>query len=184
MLLVYPFIEDKQYHYGQLNKYQNCRTDEYFPGGFGTIMTMKSNKRYNINEMKVISELLDGETIIINLENGNYYSLNETGSLVWNALVTSHTLGEIVDYFCARFNATKDEIEAEISKFVSFLEREALVMELVTKQEEKKPLEVVSEKSEFVLPKIEKYEDMQEMLLADPIHDVTETGWPVLKKTE
>jgi hypothetical protein len=30
----------------------------------------------------------------------------------------------------------------------------------------------------FVRPVLERYTDMQELLLLDPIHDVDETGWP------
>jgi len=34
----------------------------------------------------------------------------------------------------------------------------------------------------FVLPVLERYTDMQELLLIDPIHDVDETGWPRRKE--
>ncbi len=145
---------------------------------------MEPNKLYTVNEMKVISELLDGETIIINLENGNYYSMNETGSVIWNALATSHSLGEIFDHLSSRFSAPKEELEKELNNIVSFLEQDGLIMELLSNEEEVAPLEIFSEKTDFLIPVIQKYEDMQDMLLADPIHDVTDSGWPVLKKTE
>jgi hypothetical protein len=34
---------------------------------------------------------------------------------------------------------------------------------------------------DFEPPKFAKYNDMQNLLLSDPIHDVDETGWPNLE---
>jgi hypothetical protein len=147
---------------------------------------MEPTKLYTVNEMKVISELLDGETIIINLENGNYYSMNETGSIIWNTLANNHTLGAILEHLSSRFSAPKEELEKELGNIVSFLEQEELIMECVADPEtlHEVSLQTFSEKNDFIIPVIQKYEDMQDMLLADPIHDVTDSGWPVLKKTE
>ena len=39
---------------------------------------MPEAKTYSINASRAISENLDGETIIINLETGSYYSLNHS----------------------------------------------------------------------------------------------------------
>jgi hypothetical protein len=35
---------------------------------------------------------------------------------------------------------------------------------------------------EFVEPLLQKYTDMEEMLLLDPIHEVDEHGWPSARK--
>ena len=35
-----------------------------------------------------------------------------------------------------------------------------------------------SEKRPYVPPQIERFTDMQELLLLDPIHEVDDTGWP------
>jgi hypothetical protein len=39
-----------------------------------------------------------------------------------------------------------------------------------------------TEKKHFVAPCLHKYTDMQELLLIDPIHDVDDYGWPIIKK--
>ena len=49
-------------------------------------------KTYKVNTGKIISETLDGETIIINLETGCYYSMNPAGSQVWNAIIQGVSL--------------------------------------------------------------------------------------------
>jgi hypothetical protein len=37
---------------------------------------------------------------------------------------------------------------------------------------------VVSGRLSFTHPQLQKYTDMQELLLLDPIHEVEESGWP------
>ena len=39
-----------------------------------------------------------------------------------------------------------------------------------------------SERTPFMEPLIEKYEDMQDLLMLDPIYEVDFAGWPVVKK--
>lgn len=141
---------------------------------------MSSTHGYQINSSKAISETLDGETIIINLENGNYYSMNETGSVLWN-LVNSHAShSSILKHFLNVYAAPSTVVEKAINDLLTILKQDGLVLD--------DPIGVdvasspSSPKKPFITPTIERYEDMQEMLLADPIHDVDEIGWPTLKK--
>jgi hypothetical protein len=123
---------------------------------------MSESKKYFINSHKAISETIDGETIIINLETGSYYSMNPAGTALWNAIVKA---------------ASIPVGEPAIAGFMQNLLDEGLVLESDSSSDE-----IVEDVSMFLDPRIEKYEDMQEMLLADPIHDVETAGWPNLKK--
>ncbi len=128
-----------------------------------------NSKAYTINPKKCISETLDNETIIINLETGCYYSMNPAGTAIWSALT----------------NGTPIAINTPaVEDFLNQLITDGLVSEETT------PPNPLLERGgtvslDFVVteePKLEKYTDMQEMLLADPIHDVDTAGWPNLKK--
>ncbi len=55
---------------------------------------------------EIISGDVDGETVMMSIEGGNYHSLNETGSRIWDLLENSSTVGRIID-------ALKDEYETE-----------------------------------------------------------------------
>jgi hypothetical protein len=127
---------------------------------YGLIIYNK-NMNYEVNTQNAISETLDGETIIINLKSGNYYSMNKAGTAVWDAILARHSI-----------NPSSENM----SKFINFLLQEDLIL----KSTETASSSAFDDK-EFVNPKIEKYEEMREMLLADPIHDVAEAGWPKLK---
>ena len=125
---------------------------------------MVTTKTYRIDRNKAISETLDGETIIINLETGTYYSMNASGTTVWDALGKELPI-----------NVT----ESFVTDFLVFLERENLIANLSESESELSACFTANEK-----PVIEKYSDMQEMLLADPIHDVDTAGWPKMKDVE
>lgn len=141
------------------------------------------NKTYKINDGKVISETLDGETIIINLDTGNYYSTNGTAAIIWSQIESNNGTQNILNYFLNHYEVKEDILEKSIIEIIDLLIKDNLIIESVSNT-----LDEISEKQEnvqkesFIIPKIEKYDDMKEMLLADPIHDVDEKdGWPNLK---
>jgi hypothetical protein len=134
---------------------------------------------YIINTARAISETIDSETIIINLDTGNYYSMNESATLMWQQLSTAQTVDSLVSYYLGMFDASKDMVQIAIKETIDSLVQEQLIIE--TTDMVTAPQSTTTSKKVFVAPKIEKYDDMQEMLLADPIHDVDESGWPKLK---
>ena len=125
---------------------------------------------YSINTHKVISENLEGETIIIHLETGCYYSLNKDGGVIWQTILENKPI-----------NSDTQEVE----NFLDFLVKENLVHEIQDADSPSYQEGVAEGRGSLVRagnPNITKYTDMQEMLLADPVHDVDTAGWPNLKK--
>lgn len=143
---------------------------------------MHDDIAYLINTSKTISETLDGETIIINLENGNYYSVNPTASILWDMLSTGRSRADILRSFIARYDASADTIEKSVLDCLDFLKHDGLILETTPPSPTSSPESPLSLMKESFLPlKVDRYDDMQEMLLADPIHDVDQTGWPNMK---
>jgi hypothetical protein len=144
---------------------------------------MHLSQQFSIRNQQVINETLDNETIIINLETGVYYSLNPMGTLIWKAINAKLSFGLISNQLMGKYPEAV-EIEGIVEKYIAFLELEQLVEKIDFCETNLRDFEVIlqSELSSYVPPAIEKYEDMQEMLLADPIHEVEEDGWPKLKK--
>lgn len=120
-------------------------------------------KTYSINTSRAISETLDNETIIIDLETGCYYSMNAAGSAIWNAIGSGKAI------------PTQDPV---VGNFLKMLQDDGLIAQSESNQNE------IADAAQFADPSLQKYTDMQEMLLADPIHDVEAAGWPELKKEE
>lgn len=141
---------------------------------------MNLETKFEINPQKVISETLDGETIIINLETGTYYSMNETASFIWSDLQSGYSTQKIDEHLKLLYETEDKNIEQSLFEFIKLLE----VNGLITRSEAISDVSVQNEvehRKSYSMPAIEKYEDMQEMLLADPIHDVDVAGWPKRK---
>ncbi len=136
---------------------------------------------YEVNTLNAISETLDGETIVINLKSGAYFSMNETGSRIWDSIVARRSMDSIVQSLLGSYTISKEDAEKAFVAFVTELQKNELVNEIPDTGDS--PIEpAVAERKDFVAPHMNAYEDMREMLLADPIHDVAEVGWPTLKK--
>ena len=138
-------------------------------------------KTYELNAQKVVSETVDGESIIINLEKGNYYSLNQIGSEIWNFAITKNSNDSICEYISKRYEIDLETCRQSVDAFLNSLVDEGLLVESSEKSSVTIP-EWTGAKETYITPAFERYDDMQEMLLADPIHDVNESGWPILKK--
>ena len=125
--------------------------------------------RYRINSPKVIHQIFDTEVVIVNLESGNYYSVGGSGIDIWRFLDAGKSREEIAKAFAA-----SPENAAKVESFLDEIEREQLV---VAAPDNPAAREVASPKS-FVAPTIEKFTDMRDLLLLDPIHELDESGWP------
>ena len=141
---------------------------------------MESKSHYTIDPARVVSETLEGETMLINMENGNYYSLNKTASVLWALIEAGRTQAEILAAFLSRYEGDVDTITASVAKSFELFLDDRLIAES-NDPVPSVPEEAGAMKSPFEPLVIERHEDMQEMLLADPIHDVDASGWPTLK---
>ena len=160
---------------GMLRHSENCETFMY------------SSQRFSLNEPTVIQEIIDGEAIIADLSQGFYYSLDSTGSQVWNALVSGSTIDSIVDACTANFTGDREEIASGIYRLLDRLQEEQLIVPRVGEGSNGNTdlTEVFAASGEaFTAPVLSKYTDMEQLLLLDPIHDVDETGWPNEPGTE
>ena len=140
-------------------------------------------KRYKLGGPNFAQEILDGEAIIVNLEKGSYYSLDQAGALIWHLLSMGASEGEVLAELIGSYSGQRSEIEAGFKDLVENLEREGI---LVVDQEavyRGKPSTTMAAegKPAFVKPSLQKYTDMEAILMLDPIHDVDADGWPNAK---
>jgi len=76
------------------------------------------NKTYKINESKAISETIDGETIIINLETGYYYSVNKTATVIWNEIQKHNSVKNISQHFLNHYDTDISTVENSIKEII------------------------------------------------------------------
>lgn len=136
-------------------------------------------QRFRINKPSIVNELIDGEAVMINLDTGSYYSADKIGAVIWALLAAGASGAEIIADIGCRFEGGPAEIQQGVESFLDHLLKEKLVVPDAAVQ----PSSVVDNapppvRVPFQNPKLDRYDDMQDLLLADPIHDVPETGWP------
>ena len=84
------------------------------------------NSPVSVSSSQASSELL-GEVVILELESGVYYGLNETGSLIWSLLQSDKSLVEIQELILAEYDIEPEQCTQYIIKLVKKLEEKGLV---------------------------------------------------------
>jgi len=141
--------------------------------------------KYRIKEPEIIYETFDDEVIIINLDNGNYYSAQHTAAQIWGYLAKGLSIERVIEQIQSHYKGNAAHVTQSVSAFLDQLSEDSLVV-LVEEEDSpfeqqvnsSMPLPALSTLPEFEPPKLERYTDMQDLLLLDPIHDVGEQGWP------
>lgn len=130
-----------------------------------------------------VHETFADESVVMNLTSGSYYSLCGVSSLLWTQLVDGATERELIRRIQAEY-AADDEASRSIGEFLDLLVGENLLISQVTEEVSasvETPIAAAPLKA-FTPPIFEKFTDMEDMLLLDPIHEVDEEGWPMARK--
>lgn len=143
---------------------------------------------FKINTKAIAHETIDGEVVMVNLNNGSYYSIDKAGALIWNYIVQGITVKKIIELIKNQYSGENADIERGINGLFADLLKEELI--LLSDAETGDSANSISinnslenEKAVFEKPILQKFTDMQDLLLLDPIHDVDEMGWPDPKKS-
>jgi hypothetical protein len=144
---------------------------------------MDANNRFTVNSPQVTHETIDGEAVILNLDTGSYYSVNNAAAVIWNLLDGGMTIARIVEMVSGRYTGDPKEMEAGVHALVEKLAEEGLIIangeiDGTAIEPTVTPVKQNGEAPPFEFPKLHKYTDMEDLLLLDPIHDVDDMGWP------
>jgi hypothetical protein len=84
--------------------------------------------RYRVNDAEIIHETIDGEVMLLNLTNGNYFSLDNVGVLIWEMITLSCPL-EILSSAMIEFDPnSKMVMETSLQQVVSQMLEEGLMV--------------------------------------------------------
>ena len=75
----------------------------------------------------VLHRIVEGEAVMLDLETGEYYGLNEVGTHIWGMLAEGCPLPRICERLAETFETDGVELEADISSFIADLERKGLI---------------------------------------------------------
>jgi len=77
----------------------------------------------------VITQQVEGQTILLRVDDGGYYAIDEVGAAIWERCDGNCPVGEIVIQLTAEFDAPEATIRADVLEFVQDLRRERLLVD-------------------------------------------------------
>ena len=127
----------------------------------------------------IVFENYEDEMVLLNLPEGVYFTLDRTGAdcLLW--LLSAPSAAAAVEAIRARHAGDAGEIEAGLAELVEQLTGAGLALARAD-GEPGLALEIgpAQPGSRYAPPRLDRYDDIEDILKFDPVHEVTDTGWP------
>jgi Coenzyme PQQ synthesis protein D (PqqD) len=147
--------------------------------------------RLELDSPRAIAQVIDDEVVAINLETGTYYSLRGSAAAIWSLLLEGHTVGDTAGRLGMHVAAEPGAIRIETERFATDLVAEGLLRRAASPGEGGLQRDVDAlaglpggvatdgaGRIEFESPCMERFTDMEDLLMFDPVHDVSGEGWP------
>ena len=69
----------------------------------------------------VLFQDLDGELVLLSMESGEYFSLNEVGAKIWVLITSDWSIPDILKSFINQFDASEEQLTGDIEMFLEHL---------------------------------------------------------------
>lgn len=136
---------------------------------------------YKLNEEKMFFDVADGQAVVINFINGMYYGTSMLGSVVLERLVKGNDVKCIAEAVKLLPECPED-FEEQMQEFISKLQEKEILVPGETVPGGNEVIDQKAVEEGFVL-NLDEFAEVQDLILADPIHDVdVEQGWPIFKE--
>jgi hypothetical protein len=76
-----------------------------------------------------VSAPLEECLVMMDIDAGTYYLLDDIASFVWNRLATPTPVGDLVAELCSRYDVTASRCEADVLPFLTQLHEKGLVQQ-------------------------------------------------------
>jgi hypothetical protein len=127
---------------------------------------------------KVVHDTIDGETVVVALETGTYYTITGSGVDMWAIVAGGTGFTEAVGCLQARFPGQSDVIPSQFGVWLDEMLAEGLV-QLRTGNGTPAASVPVTGTAPYEPPGLVRFEDLQSLILLDPIHEAdVHAGWP------
>lgn len=127
----------------------------------------------------IVSEVINGEAIIIDMQSGNYYSTEGLGTSLWLAATAGQDRATLIGSIGVSYPESR-EASADADTFLNVLLENKLLIEIASNGAIVDDL--VGSIGAYVCPKLQRHSDMQDLIMLDPIHDVDAVGWPTRRE--
>ncbi len=134
-------------------------------------------QHYQLNEEKMFADVSDGTAIVIDSTTGIYYGMNGFGTNIYECLQAGSSTSDILAAVKVLPGASQ-EFEANFEQFVNTLLDYGIIVPCEAVSSADPVIDPAVAETDAFLPECTAYQDVQELLYADPIHEVdAEEGW-------
>ena len=139
---------------------------------------MASTPGYRLNTPLVAFQEIEGEAILINFDTGCYFSANPAGAALFELARSGASVSALTSGLARRSGVPEAEVEEVVTRFLEAARAEGLLVSFEANGDHPPSANGVTPLGPEA-PRFEKFDDLQDLLLLDPIHDVDEVGWPM-----
>ena len=91
-------------------------------------MSWDAETRFRVSD-RVRSREVAGETVLLDLEGGIYYALDEVGTEIWNGLKGGETLAALEERILDRYEVEPDRLSSDLRRLLQELVEKDLIVE-------------------------------------------------------
>jgi hypothetical protein len=126
----------------------------------------------------VHSQKFEDEIVVLDVKSGLYFSLRGAAADIWSLIEARATREAILASLAELPNAKPEAAAAAVEFCLREFTKKGLVRETSPNNTVPTLMTLSLVNKTFAEPLIEEFDDMQGLLLLDPIHDVSDEGWP------
>lgn len=125
---------------------------------------------------RLIADVFDEDVIIANLDTGIYYSLSGIATQILGKLPFQDP-SKVFNEIANKLQENSNEIESELNEYYNKMLDEKVIV--LADLEEKSKKVILKESLKYIKSEFSTFTDLQELLLLDPIHEISEDEWKV-----
>lgn len=139
------------------------------------------DKQYTIDTNNLVFEIFDHEVVLVSLESGHYFVLDQVAGDVWRCLASGLSVSESNELLSQRYDIAIENLQQDIEGLLDQLLDEDILQPCNERQAEAEGLTLPAASSPalpYEEPSLFKYTEMENLIQMDPIREVDESGWP------
>ena len=75
----------------------------------------------------VLDTEIDNQTVMMDIEQGSYFGLNQTGTRIWALLAEPMVIGDLCDQLTTQFDVPREQCEQEVFDFLGSMLTRGLI---------------------------------------------------------
>jgi hypothetical protein len=85
-------------------------------------------RQYSIDKEKIAYRVINDKAVVLNLDNGHYYCLNDTGTRILELINKKTPLLEILDFLKKEYEIQDERLKDDLIELVKDLVKERIII--------------------------------------------------------